>query len=259
MLLRARKKVLRRVVGRVLRALSAGQVAAQSEAIARRLVELRAFREAKGVCVYLSMPKGEVDTTAVVKAIFDAGKRCFVPRIASKTEIQMVEVHSLEQIESLPRDSWGIPIPPAPTSTSSATDDSKQQAIEATECTDMSFIVMPGVAFDRTMNRLGHGAGYYDRYLRRMHGIRTGGDHAIPMPQLVAVAFREQIVSSDAFASALKKYRQERGTDDKKSKISAEDEDAVLDAIVKDGEVPHGDTDWLLDGIVTPDGFYGSS
>lgn len=46
---------------------------------------------------------------------------------------------------------------------------------------------MPGVAFSREGKRLGHGGGYYDRYLRNITQIQK------QKPHLIAVAFNEQI------------------------------------------------------------------
>jgi len=35
-------------------------------------------------------------------------------------------------------------------------------------------IIVPGLAFDRSGNRLGRGGGFYDAYLRNFHGQKIG-------------------------------------------------------------------------------------
>lgn len=49
-------------------------------------------------------------------------------------------------------------------------------------------VVTPGLAFDRALNRLGRGRGYYDRFLRQLRRLS-------PVPVCaIAVAFSEQLV-----------------------------------------------------------------
>ncbi|WP_232699935.1 5-formyltetrahydrofolate cyclo-ligase [Brevibacillus daliensis] len=49
--------------------------------------------------------------------------------------------------------------------------------------TDIEIILVPGIAFDRAMGRLGYGAGYYDRFIEKVpHALRIG------------VCFSEQIL-----------------------------------------------------------------
>jgi 5-formyltetrahydrofolate cyclo-ligase len=50
---------------------------------------------------------------------------------------------------------------------------------------EVDLVVVPGVAFDRSCNRVGYGAGYYDRFLRLTR----------PGVPAVAIAFASQIVS----------------------------------------------------------------
>lgn len=49
--------------------------------------------------------------------------------------------------------------------------------------TDLDLVMVPGVAFDQTGARMGHGKGYYDKLL----------EHARPDAPLVALAFESQI------------------------------------------------------------------
>jgi 5-formyltetrahydrofolate cyclo-ligase len=51
------------------------------------------------------------------------------------------------------------------------------------KATDLDLIMVPGVAFDRTGARMGHGKGYYDKLLQ----------HARPDAPLVALAFECQL------------------------------------------------------------------
>lgn len=50
-------------------------------------------------------------------------------------------------------------------------------------------IIVPGLGFDRSGNRLGRGAGFYDRFLARMRGTRTG-------PRTIGVCFDAQLVDT---------------------------------------------------------------
>ena len=51
---------------------------------------------------------------------------------------------------------------------------------------DLDLIIVPGVAFDSSGNRLGMGKGYYDRFLK----------HLRPSALKIALAFENQIVAS---------------------------------------------------------------
>ncbi|KAI7301990.1 hypothetical protein KC315_g16342, partial [Hortaea werneckii] len=53
----------------------------------------------------------------------------------------------------------------------------------------LDLIVVPGVAFDRDMARMGHGAGFYDGYLTR---LVTEGRHKKPF--LVGLCLAEQVL-----------------------------------------------------------------
>jgi hypothetical protein len=74
----------------------------------------------------------------------------FVPKVTSgkSRDMQVLEVQSLEHIQSFPKNSWGIPEPP------SAEENGEWQA-RAFGAIDL--VVVPGVGFDSQCHRMGHG------------------------------------------------------------------------------------------------------
>jgi len=124
-------------------------------------------------------------TRAIVKDALKQGKRVFVPWLlditvpnfdvdpASSAEastrkvMNMVELYSREDYKRCEnnRDVWGIPtiqegiIP-------------ERRTILEPNIHDrvwLDMIVMPGLAFDGNLARLGHGKGFYDRFLNQYH------------------------------------------------------------------------------------------
>lgn len=121
------------------------------------------FQAARTVMFFASF-RSEVDTLTMVKAALSAGKRVILPKVKGK-ELALFEIADLER-DTLPG-AWGIPEPlerhPVPVETA-------------------DLMIVPGLAFDQKGNRLGYGAGFYDRILPHYH--RT----------TVALAFEVQIV-----------------------------------------------------------------
>jgi 5-formyltetrahydrofolate cyclo-ligase len=103
------------------------------------------------VGLFLSMP-GEVQTTPLVRDLQRDGRhRILIPRCDDKETIRF---YPMESEETMKRSKYGILEPSCP--------------IESAEVPE--FVVVPGVAFSKyDAGRVGHGAGYYDRYLSRYH------------------------------------------------------------------------------------------
>lgn len=147
------KSAQRRVVRAALSALSAEGSAELSAAVCRRVVRLPAFRSSRAVCLYLPLPSGEVHTAALMEEALRSGRDVFVPKVtgAGRCDMVMVQVRSTEELAAFPRNSWGIPEP----------DDVAGRAT----CTDprhpVDLVIVPGMAFDESCRRLGHGKGYY--------------------------------------------------------------------------------------------------
>lgn len=146
-----------------------------------RLLALPEYQSARRVSIYLSMPAGEMMTRDIVRDAFRRGKQVFVPYIykhggSAETKpssiMEMLALRSIEDYESLQPDGWGIPTLDA----SSVADREnclggnglrgEDGALKEDSC-GLDFIVVPGMAFDDGRRRLGHGKGYYDRFINR--------------------------------------------------------------------------------------------
>lgn len=156
------KKMTRNAIKEMRLALKKDEVKERSEACVSKVLQFPELIEAKTVCVY--MPAGnEIDTTEIIRYCKENGKRLAAPRVNGDT-MEFYYFTDETDMEQGAYDIW------EPTGT---------EAVEDEE----SLVIMPGVAFDLSCNRIGYGKGYYDRYLS-----------AHPRMKKVALAYDFQIV-----------------------------------------------------------------
>lgn len=94
----------------------------------------------------------EVETNEIIVQALADHKRVFAPRVIGKT-MDFFEIHGLKE---LIKNKMGIAQPPEREET---------RYNIAVSDPDISLMLLPGLAFDKNGNRIGYGAGYYDRYL----------------------------------------------------------------------------------------------
>ena len=124
-----------------------------SEAIRRKVFRLTAFRRARIVCCYVALPY-EVQTWRMIEDMIENGKRVVVPVSASRTRrLWLSEVR--DPAAELGRGAHGVWEP-------------RPGAGRPVPMRDVDLVLVPGVAFDRRGHRLGHGLGYFDRFLSRL-------------------------------------------------------------------------------------------
>lgn len=175
------KKALRAEIKSKLAALNEDKVEKQSQIAQDTLLSLQQYQDASRISIYLSMPSGEVRTDRIVRDALAKGKTVFIPYIYSlpasgateskprnKKMMTMLSLTSAVEFAGLKRDSWGIPYLPTQ-SIEERENATGGRGISgssgAEEASGLDLVVIPGVAFDRDMNRIGHGAGFYDRFL----------------------------------------------------------------------------------------------
>ena len=73
-----------------------------------------------------------------------------------------LRLEGLAQAEGLPRTKWGIPEPTADLAATMA---------DVTGSSELTLLLVPGVAFDARCGRVGHGRGYYDAFISRQRGL----------------------------------------------------------------------------------------
>ena len=164
----AAKKQLRSLMGGALKALNADTIRDESKRVTELLLSLPEYKEATSLCLYLSM-EGEFQTRELVRDAL-LSKTVFVPRVVDKEHMVMLQVFSVSDVENLAKSKWGIPEPDFVLD--------GRRRVEACDIADplasaLSLVVVPAVAFDAQRRRLGHGRGYYDRYLAALSAARA--------------------------------------------------------------------------------------
>ncbi len=117
--------------------------------IAMRLVMYPVFQQVETVFCYVSMAQ-EPDTRMILETAWSMGKTVAVPRCVPGPERRM-EAVVIRGFEDLEPGMMGISEP--------------KQGLPVLDGYKIDLAVVPCVSADRSGGRLGHGAGYYDRFL----------------------------------------------------------------------------------------------
>lgn len=142
--LQKRKADMRELLSQKRRVQPKEVAARASEAICSRLEALPEFQRAQSVLFYYPI-HGEVDVRPLLEK-YQSSKVVLLP-VAHRYSL---ELRPYAGRKDLKRGRFGIPEPQT----------RKYKG-------HIDLIVVPGVAFDRQLNRLGRGGGYYDRFLKK--------------------------------------------------------------------------------------------
>lgn len=111
------------------------------------LLSEKTFSDASSVALYFPV-NGEVDTREIFRKCVDLEKKVFFPKTLG-SELVFLKT---ENIEELTPGAFAIPEPPADA--------------ERARGDELDLVLVPGVAFDFSGNRIGYGKGFYDRFLK---------------------------------------------------------------------------------------------
>ncbi len=135
----------------------------KSREIEERLFSLPEFLSAQVVMFFASF-RSEVETSPMIRRALHLGKRVVLPKVQGN-ELALYEIHDFGS--DVEPGSWGIPEP---------------KMLMPAALADIDLMIIPGAAFDEQGNRLGYGAGFYDKLLPAFGKVT------------VALAFEAQIV-----------------------------------------------------------------
>lgn len=148
----AQEKVeLRRQLRAKLAALSPADVRARSAAIWERLATLPELAGARRLLIYVSKDN-EVDTHGLIQQLLAMGRSVCVPSFDAAAQ-QYVASELRDFHSELVPGKFGILEPRAP-------------AVRPVAMDTLEAMLVPGLGFDETGNRLGRGMGFFDRILR---------------------------------------------------------------------------------------------
>ena len=150
---------------------------------------MKEYQQAHAISIFLSMPGREVSTHGVVLDALRSRKKVFIPYIHSPRngqgkQMDMLELRDEVDLSALKPDAWGIP------SLDPGSLQSRQNALGGRGIEEgddgsstspvLDLILIPAVTFDRSHRRLGHGKGFYDRYLERLDDALAGSTSRKP-------------------------------------------------------------------------------
>lgn len=124
-------------------------IAAQSDNMAKQLLVWPYYQQAQIIMVFLSM----ADEPQMLKIIEDAwlqDKKICVPHM--RQEFGVMDAAIISSLNDLVRGRFNLLVPNPTT-------------LKIVDPSVIDLIIVPGVAYDYSGNRLGMGAGYYDRFL----------------------------------------------------------------------------------------------
>ncbi|MSS71076.1 MAG: 5-formyltetrahydrofolate cyclo-ligase [Candidatus Latescibacteria bacterium] len=182
--IRSEKARIRQEMIALRQGLSGEEIVQKGCSILRHLLALPEYRDAGLIHSFVSMP-GEVDTRALIEQALASGKRIAVPVVErGRRNLRHAEIGALGDLR--PEGAWGLLQPPP-------------ERIQGVATREIGLVIVPGLAFDLRGNRVGFGAGYYDRFLGGMAAPKVAVAYAFQV--LPGVPVTEQDVAVDVIVT----------------------------------------------------------
>lgn len=163
------KSDLRPTIKSTLESISPSSRNTLSNQLTTHLLQSNLYASATTILAYAALPT-ELNLDPFITCALAENKRICIPTIDwSSKSMQPALIQNLDTDLEIGR--YGVRTPLA--------------MCPLVEPNEIDLILIPGLAFDRDLNRLGRGAGFYDRMIDRLSS---------PRPPLVGICFDSQIL-----------------------------------------------------------------
>ena len=145
-----KKKEIRRKMLARRRALSDAEVKAKSLSLMKEILSLPEYQKAGTIMAFLAM-KGESNLDLFIEKALSDGKKVYVPVCLPQRQMEAGRLLDMDHFVKGPLGLRDLP-----------------KGYETIEPEKLDLVLIPAAAVDRMGNRIGMGAGYYDRFLTRI-------------------------------------------------------------------------------------------
>lgn len=150
------KKVIREQLLKKRELLLKEERALKDEIIFQRVIELEEYQLSDSILLYVNY-RSEVSTYKILTHSLELNKKVYCPKVISDTEMKFYRIF---HIDDLQKGYQGILEPIQ-----------NEHFFKG----GRTLMILPMAGFDKKMNRLGYGKGYYDRFLEKNKEIRKLG------------------------------------------------------------------------------------
>ena len=145
------KSVLRNEILNKRKSLSKDKIANTSELLCNKIINHPKYKDANIILAYMAQD-GEIDLEGLMKDAISKDKKVYIPKVLRKHTMEFYRYTNKDDLEI---SNFGILEP------------KEKEPLQISE-TDQIFVIVPGVAFDKSGNRIGYGGGFYDTYLSNL-------------------------------------------------------------------------------------------
>jgi len=207
---REAKRMMRRQMTKVIELLSDEQIEKESRSVTNQVVITVAlhwlqsltslnspiqvlasdwFKDAKRMSIFAST-KGEIITDQLIAhCLTHTNKKVFIPRFQrGSKEMEMLQLRSMKEFMGLDTTLWDIRQHPAATVEDALNRPLSYDSLDEDGNSGIDLVLIPGMAFTTRGDRLGHGMGYYDKWLHA-HKEKFG-----QYPMMVALSLQCQLI-----------------------------------------------------------------